>query len=172
MSLLGRSLEEVWLQTRNQRCWVQKTANVLKKMPTKTKKEPLTYFLINHGVKYQQASVCLEKDRQELLTFYDFPAEPWKHIRTTNPIESSLPQSDTAPNVPRGVYLAKQRSSWFSSSSKPPKKPGAALTARTSCQKSSSVSNSVMDVRTLPMMNELLHEQAPSPTFAINSLYS
>jgi transposase-like protein len=47
-------------------------------------------FLDKYGVKYQQATDCLQKDRQELLTFYDFPAEHWKHIRTTNPIESTF----------------------------------------------------------------------------------
>ncbi len=47
-------------------------------------------FLDKYGVKYQQATDCLKKDRHELLTFYDFPAEHWKHIRTTNPIESTF----------------------------------------------------------------------------------
>jgi transposase-like protein len=103
------ALEEVWPKTRNQRCWVHKTVNVMNKMPKslhKKCKEDLhniwmaetkedankafDLFLDKYGIKYQQATVCLEKDRQALLTFYDFPAEHWKHIRTTNPIESTF----------------------------------------------------------------------------------
>ena len=103
------ALEEVWPQTRNQRCWVHKTANVLNKMPksiqskakenlhniwmAETKEDAnkaFNLFLDKYGAKYQQATACLEKDRQALLTFYDFPAEHWKHIRTTNPIESTF----------------------------------------------------------------------------------
>jgi putative transposase len=103
------ALEEVWPQTPNQRCWVHKTANILNKMPksiqskakqdihniwmAETKEEAnkaFDLFLDKYGVKYQQATDCLKKDRQELLTFYDFPAEHWKHIRTTNPIESTF----------------------------------------------------------------------------------
>ena len=103
------ALEEVWPQTRDQRCWVHKTANILNKMPksiqskakqdihniwmAETKEDADKAFdllLDKYRVKYQQATACLEKDRQELLTFYDFPAEHWKHIRTTNPIESTF----------------------------------------------------------------------------------
>jgi transposase-like protein len=103
------ALEEVWPQTRNQRCWVHKTANILNKMPKsiqgKAKQDihniwmaetkgdankAFDLFLDKYGVKYQQATDCLKKDHQELLTFYDFPAEHWKHIRTTNPIESTF----------------------------------------------------------------------------------
>ena len=47
-------------------------------------------FLGKYEAKYPKATECLEKDREELLTFYDFPAEQWKHIRTTNPIESTF----------------------------------------------------------------------------------
>ena len=97
------------LKPLNQRCWVHKTANVLNKMPKSIQskaKESLhniwmaetkddankafDLFLDKYGMKYQQATNCLEKDRQVLLTFYDFPAEHWKHIRTTNPIESTF----------------------------------------------------------------------------------
>ena len=103
------ALEEVWPQTCNQRCWVHKTVNVLNKMPksiqskakqdihniwmAETKEDAnkaFDLFLDKYGVKYQQATDCLKKDRQELLTFYDFPAEHWKHARTTNPIESTF----------------------------------------------------------------------------------
>jgi transposase-like protein len=103
------ALEEVWPETHHQRCWVHKTANILNKMPksiqSKAKQDihniwmaegkedankAFDLFLDKYSVKYQQAAACMEKDRQALLTFYDFPAEHWKHIRTTNPIESTF----------------------------------------------------------------------------------
>ncbi|HUX80473.1 MAG TPA: IS256 family transposase [Alphaproteobacteria bacterium] len=104
-----KALEEVWPQARHQRCWFHKTGNVLNKMPksiqSKSKadihniwmaeskeaaNEAFDLFLDKYKVKYPQAALCLEKDRDELLTFYDFPAEHWRHIRTTNPIESTF----------------------------------------------------------------------------------
>jgi len=103
------ALEKVWPQTRHQRCWVHKTVNVLDKMPkslqSKAKgdlhniwmaeskedaNQAFDLFIKKYGVKYYQVTDCLAKDRQTLLTFYDFPAEHWKHIRTTNPIESTF----------------------------------------------------------------------------------
>lgn len=47
-------------------------------------------FVAKYEAKYPKATTCLLKDREELLAFYDFPAEPWKHLRTTNPIESTF----------------------------------------------------------------------------------
>src|SRR5216110_1893868 len=104
-----QALEEVWPQTRGQRCWVHKTANVLNKLPksqqskakralqeiwmAETKKDALLAFdafIENYAIKYDKAVGCLTKDREALLTFYDFPAEHWKHLRTTNPIESTF----------------------------------------------------------------------------------
>ena len=104
-----KALPQAYGQTRCQRCWVHKTANVLNKLPkgaqkrakgylqdiwmAETKQEAnkaFDYFLNAYGAKYPKAVACLEKDRDELLTFYDFPAEHWKHIRTTNPIESTF----------------------------------------------------------------------------------
>ena len=100
---------EVWPRTREQRCWVHKTANVLNKLPksqqpkakralqeiwmaeTKAQAEAaFDAFLESHRPKYEKAADCLAKDRQALLAFYDFPAEHWKHLRTTNPIESTF----------------------------------------------------------------------------------
>lgn len=100
---------EVWPTTREQRCWVHKTANVLAKLPksqqpkakralqeiwmaeTKAAAEAaFDAFIENYQVKYEKAAKCLNKDRDALLTFYDFPAEHWKHLRTTNPIESTF----------------------------------------------------------------------------------
>lgn len=103
------ALEQVWPSCRPQRCWVHKTANVLDKLPKKlqpeakerlhsiwmsnTKKDAETAFdsfLDLYAAKYEKACACLKKDRAVLLAFYDFPAEHWRHIRTTNPIESSF----------------------------------------------------------------------------------
>jgi putative transposase len=104
-----KALGEVWPTTREQRCWVHKTANVLNKLPkslhakakralqqvwmAETKKDALVAFDVfvdAYGVKYEKAAECLTKDRDVLLAFYDFPAEHWKHLRTTNPIESTF----------------------------------------------------------------------------------
>ena len=104
-----KALGEVWPTTREQRCWVHKTANILNKMPkslhtkakrslqeiwmAETKKDAvkaLEAFVETYQVKYKRATDCLIKDRAALLAFYDFPAEHWKHLRTTNPIESTF----------------------------------------------------------------------------------
>ncbi len=100
---------EVWPTTREQRCWVHKTANVLAKLPksqqpkakralqeiwmaeTKAVAElAFDAFIESYTPKYEKAADCLGKDRDTLLAFYDFPAEHWKHLRTTNPIESTF----------------------------------------------------------------------------------
>jgi len=96
-------------QTREQRCWVHKTANILDKMPksihgkakamihemymSETKKKALKaydHFVETFSGKYPKAVECLTKDKERLFTFYDFPALHWQHIRTTNPIESTF----------------------------------------------------------------------------------
>src|SRR5436309_1556552 len=104
-----QAVEEVWPKTSGQRCWLPKPINVLNKLPkslqakatralqdiwmAETKKEALVAFdafIETWGVKYAKAVDCLTKDRDALLAFYDFPAEHWKHLRTTNPIESTF----------------------------------------------------------------------------------
>jgi transposase-like protein len=104
-----KALGEVWPTAREQRCWVHKTANILNKLPkslhtkakralqeiwmAETKKDAvaaLEAFVETYQVKYRRAADCLTKDRDALLAFYDFPAEHWKHLRTTNPIESTF----------------------------------------------------------------------------------
>lgn len=104
-----KALRQVYGSTREQRCWVHKTANVLNKLPkglqnkakqrlqeiwmAETRKDAeaaFDFFVEAYGVKYDKAVACLEKDRDVLLTFYDFPAAHWKHLRTTNPIESTF----------------------------------------------------------------------------------
>ena len=101
------ALRDVFPETREQRCWVHKMVNVTGAMPkslhekaksdlqdiwmAETKKEAnaaFDLFVETYGVKYERAVKKLTKDRDQLLAFYDFPAEHWKHIRTTKPIES------------------------------------------------------------------------------------
>jgi putative transposase len=104
-----KALPQVFGSTREQRCWVHKTANVLNNLPkgqqAKAKaglheiwmaqsraaaEQAFDHFLTTYEVRYAKAAECLAKDRDSLLTFYDFPAEHWIHIRTTNPIESTF----------------------------------------------------------------------------------
>jgi transposase-like protein len=102
-----KALEEVSPTTRHQRCTVHKTANVLDKLPKSvqpaakadlrevwmapdraTAEAAIGTFAEKYGTKYEKAVTCLLKDRNALLTFYEFPAEHWDHLRTSNPIES------------------------------------------------------------------------------------
>jgi transposase-like protein len=104
-----KALSKTYQTTRWQRCWVHKTANVLNKLPKSLQakaKEKLHQiwmadnkdeaennfdaFIQTYESKYPKAVECLQKDREALLTFYHFPAEHWRHIRTTNPIESTF----------------------------------------------------------------------------------
>ena len=103
------ALEEVYGGTRQQRCWMHKTMNVLNCLPksvqakakqalhaiwqaeTKADAEKaFDLFLKTHEPKYPKATLCLEKDREELMAFYDFPAQHWQSIRTSNAIESTF----------------------------------------------------------------------------------
>ncbi|RMF47100.1 MAG: IS256 family transposase [Deltaproteobacteria bacterium] len=103
------ALHEVYSTTRQQRCWVHKTANVLNNLPKSQQpkakqrlhniylaetreaaEEAFDFFIEAYQAKYPKAADCLVKDRDALLTFYDFPAEHWRHLRTTNPIESTF----------------------------------------------------------------------------------
>lgn len=103
------ALDEVYPKTREQRCWVHKTANILDKVPKSiqgamkknihdmymaaTKEDALRaygHFIAAYDDKYPKAVECLTKDKDKLFTFYDFPATHWIHIRTTNPIESTF----------------------------------------------------------------------------------
>ena len=103
------ALKKAFSTTLEQRCWVHKTANILNKLPQglQTKAKAMLHeiwmaetkqnadgafdlFVTTFQAKYPKAVECLTKDRKELLAFYDFPAEHWVHIRTTNPIESTF----------------------------------------------------------------------------------
>jgi transposase-like protein len=102
-----KALEEVFPSTRHQRCWVHKVVNVLNAVPNsmalQVKRDlneitrapdraaatlALDTFVQKYGVKYEKVVACLERDRDALLAFFDFPAEHWDHLRTANPIES------------------------------------------------------------------------------------
>ncbi len=104
-----KAVAEVFPNTKEQRCWVHKTANILDKLPkakqpkaksliheiwmSETKADAtkaFDAFLETYQAKYPKAADCLAKDRDVLLAFYDFPAEHWRHLRTTNPIESTF----------------------------------------------------------------------------------
>jgi putative transposase len=103
------ALRKVFGKTREQRCWFHKMGNVLNKMPKSVQPKAKTAlqeiwmaatreaarkayqtFLEKYEAKYPEACACLKKDYDVLLTFYDFPAEHWRHLRTTNPIESTF----------------------------------------------------------------------------------
>lgn len=103
------ALEEVFPRTRHQRCWVHKTANVLNVLPKSiqpkakkalheiwmaptrdTAEKAFEQFVRTYEPKYPKAVEKLVRDRDELLAFYDFPAQHWQHLRTTNPIESTF----------------------------------------------------------------------------------
>jgi len=104
-----KALKQVYPATRQQRCWVHKTVNVLDKLPhgqqvsaksmlheiwmAATQEDALKAmdkFAATHQAKFPKAVECVLKDKDELLAFYDFPAEHWAHLRTSNPIESTF----------------------------------------------------------------------------------
>jgi transposase-like protein len=103
------ALEEVYPKTRHQRCWMHKTMNVLNCLPKSLQpkakqalheiwqadtredaEKAFDLFLATYEPKYPKATLCLQKDREELMAFYDFPAQHWQSIRTSNPIESTF----------------------------------------------------------------------------------
>jgi putative transposase len=104
-----KAVRQIWPKTREQRCWVHKTANILDALPkgqqprakeklhaiwqAATRQEAdkaFDLFVATYEAKYPKATECLTKDREQLMVFYDFPAEHWIHLRTTNPIESTF----------------------------------------------------------------------------------
>jgi transposase-like protein len=116
-----KALRQVYGQTRWQRCWVHKTANVLDKLPNALQPQAkqrlqaiwmapdrqraamaFDLFIATYEAKYPKAAECLAQDREVLLAFYDFPAEHWGHLRTTNPIESTFATVRLRTNKTRG----------------------------------------------------------------------
>jgi putative transposase len=120
-----KALSKVYDKTRWQRCWVHKTANILNKLPKSIQpkakekihqiwmasnkeeaEKSFDAFIDIYEAKYPKAVECLKKDRDVLLTFYDFPAEHWRHIRTTNPIESTFATVKLRTAKVRGCFSA------------------------------------------------------------------
>jgi len=120
-----KALSKVYPECRRQRCWVHKTANVLNKLPKSIQSKAkdklhgiwnadnrdeasrcFENFIRVYEAKYPKAADCLSKDRESLLTFYDFPAEHWRHIRTTNPIESTFATVRLRTAKVRGCFSA------------------------------------------------------------------
>jgi putative transposase len=116
------AVREVWPETKEQRDWFHKMGNVLDKLPkrlqgkatqllrdiyrSETKEaaaERIDVFAETFGTKHEKAVQCLVKDREALLTYYDFPAEHWKHLRTSNPIESSFSTVRLRQRVTKGA---------------------------------------------------------------------
>ena len=104
-----KALAKIYGNTQQQRCWVHKTGNVLNNLPKAAQPKAKTAlqqiwmaetrenayrafdeFIATYQLKFPKATSCLAKDRTELLAFYDYPAEHWPHLRTTNPIESTF----------------------------------------------------------------------------------
>jgi putative transposase len=103
------ALDEVLPETRQQRCWMHKTMNVLNCLPKSSQpkakqalhniwqaetradaEKAFDLFIVTYDAKYPKATLCLQKDREELMAFYNFPAQHWQSIRTSNPIESTF----------------------------------------------------------------------------------
>ena len=119
-----KAVGEVWGKAREQRCWVHKTANVLNKLPKSVQPKAKTalqniwmaetrndaeaafdHFVELYEAKYDKAVACLKKDREALLALYDFPAEHWKHLRTTDEMDKFFLRC-------RGMILRARTTSW------------------------------------------------------------
>lgn len=116
------ALRDVWPKTKEQRCWFHKFGNVLDKLPKRLQpkakrmldqvynadtkqhaRDGIKDFRREFFPKHEKAVLCLEKDEEELLTFFDFPAEHWKHLRTTNVIESAFATVRLRQKVTKGA---------------------------------------------------------------------
>ncbi len=112
----------VWAETREQRCWVHRLANVLDKLPKRLQpkakqalhaimnaptraeaEREIDAFATEYDAKYPKAVASLRRDQAQLLTFYDFPAEHWRHLRTTNIIESPFATVRLRQRVTKGA---------------------------------------------------------------------
>lgn len=118
----GKALAEVFPETREQRCWVHKTANALDSMPKSAQPgakkaiqdiynaedrdhaaAAIKTFAQLYGAKFPQAVKKITDDQEQLLAFYNFPAEHWIHLRTTNPIESTFSTVRLRTKITRGA---------------------------------------------------------------------
>lgn len=120
------AVTDVFPEAKHQRCWFHKMGNVLDKLPKSqqskaksmlqeiwmaaTRKDAYAAFdafIAEYEAKYPKATECLKKDKAPLLTFYDFPAEHWVHIRTTNPIESTFATVRNRTYKVKGAFSSK-----------------------------------------------------------------
>jgi hypothetical protein len=157
-----KALRQVYGAAREQRCWVHKTANILNKLPKARRRRPSSICTRSGWPRpaprrrppsttssrrtrqYDKAVACLIKDRETLLAFYDFPAEHWKHVRTTNLSRARSPRSACARPRPRATWYDGQRCSWSSSSARAPNGAGGAWTAHPGSPRSFAASSSSM----------------------------
>jgi transposase-like protein len=117
-----KAVGEVWPETREQRCWVHRLANILDKLPQRLQpkakralheimnaptraaaESAMTAFAAEYQAKYPKAVASLARDREQLLTYFDFPAEHWIHLRTTNPVESPFSTVRLRQRVTKGA---------------------------------------------------------------------
>jgi transposase-like protein len=117
-----KAVRDVWPETREQRCWIHRLVNVLDKLPARLQakakralheimnaptreqaEESIEHFAAEYGAKYPKAVASLQDDQERLLAFYDFPAEHWLHIRSTNAIESSFATVRLRQRVTKGA---------------------------------------------------------------------
>jgi transposase-like protein len=136
-----KALEELFPGVRQQRCWVHKTANVLNKLPKSRQNQAkadvqaiwmadsradaetaLATFEAKYGTKYPNAVACLTKDRKALLAFYDFPAEQWQHVRTTDEMDKRFLRC-------RGMILKARATSWRRAAQRLQAPPGCLIRA-------------------------------------------
>ena len=116
------AVREVWPETAEQRCWVHRIANVLDKLPRRLQprakqalheimyaetrraaEEEIARFIAEYDAKYPKAVASLTNDQDRLLAYFDYPAEHWKHLRTTNPIESTFATVRLREGVTKGA---------------------------------------------------------------------
>jgi hypothetical protein len=185
-----KAIGEVWPDKREQRCWVHKTSNVLPKSQqpkakralqeiwmAETRKDAETAFdafITAYQLKYEKAAACLAEDRESLLVFYDFPAEHWKHLRTSNPIESTFAKVRHRPIRSKGCLSnTTALAIVFKLIEAAQKKAGAASTDITSCRKSFSAPSSATYWRSKPpIINPKPPPESgrPSPRFGYSSM--
>ena len=137
------AVRDVFPDTKEQRCWFHKIANVLNALPKSAQPaakkaiqdicnaedcehaaQAVKVFARQYGAKFPKAVKKITDDEDELLAFYDFPAEHWIHLRTTNPIESTFATVRLRTEVTRVPAPARPPSRWSSSSSSPPRLAG------------------------------------------------
>ncbi len=138
-----KALDAIFPTTRHQRCWVHKTSNIVNKLPKSvqpaakqdlhevwqapdraTAEASVAVFAEKYAAKYEKAVTCLVKDRAALLSFYEFSAEHWDHLRIEPDRKRVRHRCGTAPSGPRARCPKTLPGSWCSSSSWPPRKPG------------------------------------------------